>query len=97
MLWLYARGESCITLGFSNLSWLYPMQHKLSHDETNSKVTVEFETVTIDTSVYLPHLLSSFLSKGGRIVRARVGHISQVAQGSYTSKPGKPPCRHEYV
>jgi hypothetical protein len=66
------------------------MKHMMIEDESNSKVTVEFETVTIDTNVYLPYLLSSFLAKGGRIVRTRVGHVSQVAQGSYTpSKPGE--------
>lgn len=62
--------------------------YKLVRDETQSRVTVEFETVTIDTSIYLPYLLSSFSAKGGRVFRHRVGHITQVAQGSYT--PRKP-------
>ncbi|QRW10502.1 FAD-dependent oxidoreductase [Ceratobasidium sp. AG-Ba] len=44
-----------------------------------------FTTVTIDTVVYLPYLLSVFLGKGGAIVRTKVMHVSQVAQGSYTS------------
>ncbi|CAE6339494.1 unnamed protein product [Rhizoctonia solani] len=59
--------------------------HKVIHDEDASRVTVEFETLTIDTTTYLPYLLSSFLTKGGRIVRTRVGHISQVAEGAFTS------------
>ncbi|KAG9078255.1 hypothetical protein FS749_009768 [Ceratobasidium sp. UAMH 11750] len=62
--------------------------HRLVRDEAEDKVTVEFETVTIDTSVYLPYLLSTFLSNGGRVIRTRVGHLSQVAQGAHTgSKP----------
>ncbi|KAG9119496.1 hypothetical protein FRC07_005455 [Ceratobasidium sp. 392] len=64
--------------------WFMP-GYKLSRDESQDKVTVEFETVTIDTSVYLPYLLSVFLKNGGKIVRARVSHLSQVAQGSYAS------------
>ncbi|ELU36024.1 DAO domain-containing protein [Rhizoctonia solani AG-1 IA] len=64
--------------------------HMIINDEATSRVTVEFETLTIDTGVYLPYLLSTFLGKGGRIVRNRVGHISQVAQGAFTPfKPGK--------
>ncbi|CAE6466883.1 unnamed protein product [Rhizoctonia solani] len=62
--------------------------HMIINDEANSRVTVEFETLTIDTSVYLPYLLSTFLGKGGRILRTRVGHVSQVAQGAFT--PFKP-------
>ncbi|GAB1527844.1 hypothetical protein RhiTH_011032 [Rhizoctonia solani] len=62
--------------------------HMIINDEATSRVTVEFETLTIDTGVYLPYLLSTFLGKGGRIVRNRVGHISQVAQGAFT--PFKP-------
>ncbi|CAE6332382.1 hypothetical protein RSOLAG1IB_10247 [Rhizoctonia solani AG-1 IB] len=58
--------------------------HMVINDEENSRVTVEFETLTIDTSVYLPYLLSTFLGKGGRIIRNRVGHVSQVAQGAFT-------------
>ncbi|CAE6332378.1 unnamed protein product [Rhizoctonia solani] len=44
-----------------------------------------FNTVTIDTPVYLPYLLSTFLGKGGGVVRAKVMHVSQVAQGAFTS------------
>ncbi|KAG9102941.1 hypothetical protein FRC07_010123, partial [Ceratobasidium sp. 392] len=44
-----------------------------------------FTTVTIDTAVYLPYLLSVFMGKGGSIIRTKVMHVSQVAQGSYTS------------
>ena len=40
-----------------------------------------FTTVNIDTPVYLPYLLSRFLSRGGKIVRGSVGHISQVVEG----------------
>ncbi|CUA69248.1 hypothetical protein RSOLAG22IIIB_08373 [Rhizoctonia solani] len=46
---------------------------------------LEFNTITIDTAVYLPYILSIFLGKGGVVVRARIMHISQVAQGSHTS------------
>ncbi|KAG8778443.1 hypothetical protein FRC12_024981 [Ceratobasidium sp. 428] len=70
-------------------SYVFMPHHKLIDNEAEDRVTVEFETVTIDTSAYLPYLLSVFLSNGGKIARARVGHISQVAQGSFTSsKPG---------
>ncbi|KAG8795295.1 hypothetical protein FRC12_016309 [Ceratobasidium sp. 428] len=44
-----------------------------------------FTTLTIDTAVYLPYLLSVLLGKGGSIIRTRVMHVSQVAQGTYTS------------
>ncbi|KAG8795293.1 hypothetical protein FRC12_016307 [Ceratobasidium sp. 428] len=44
-----------------------------------------FTTVAIDPGVYLPYLVSVFLSKGGSITRTRIIHVSQVAQGSYTS------------
>ncbi|CAE6463510.1 unnamed protein product [Rhizoctonia solani] len=44
-----------------------------------------FNTITIDTPVYLPYLLSTFLGKGGAVVRAKVMHVSQVAQGAFTS------------
>ncbi|KAF8600607.1 D-amino-acid oxidase, partial [Ceratobasidium sp. AG-I] len=44
-----------------------------------------FTTVTIDTTVYLPYLLSTFLGKGGSVVRTKVMHVSQVAQGSPNS------------
>lgn len=46
---------------------------------------IGFRTLTIDTPVYLPYLLSVFLGKGGSITRTKVMHVSQVAQGSYTS------------
>ena len=56
-------------------------------------MTVEFETVTIDTSVYLPYLLSTFIAKGGKVFRNKVGHVMQVAEGSYTPrKPGMFTC-----
>ncbi|KAF8750301.1 FAD dependent oxidoreductase [Rhizoctonia solani] len=44
-----------------------------------------FNTITIDTPVYLPYLLSTFLGKGGGVVRAKIMHVSQVAQGAFTS------------
>ncbi|KAH7098324.1 D-amino-acid oxidase [Auriculariales sp. MPI-PUGE-AT-0066] len=43
-----------------------------------------FKTVTIDTAVYLPFLLSKFLGRGGRLIRARVQHIDQVIAGAFT-------------
>ncbi|KAF8600605.1 nucleotide-binding domain-containing protein [Ceratobasidium sp. AG-I] len=60
--------------------------YKSTQNESGSKVTIEFETVTIDTSVYLPYLLSTFIAKGGKIFRSKVGHLMQVAEGSYTSR-----------
>ncbi|KAH7098323.1 D-amino-acid oxidase [Auriculariales sp. MPI-PUGE-AT-0066] len=43
-----------------------------------------FKTVTIDTAAYLPFLLSKFLGRGGRVIRARVQHIDQVIAGAFT-------------
>ena len=42
-------------------------------------------TLTIDTAVYLPYLLQRFLSRGGRVVRAKIQHISQVIDGAFTN------------
>ncbi|KAF8880070.1 D-amino-acid oxidase [Infundibulicybe gibba] len=47
--------------------------------ETKSGVT--FNTITIDTPVYLNYLLSRFLASGGSIIRGSVQHLSQVAEG----------------
>jgi len=48
---------------------------------------VTFRTVTIDTAVYLPFLLSKFLGSGGRVVRTRVQHIDQVLAGAFSAPP----------
>jgi len=48
---------------------------------------VTFRTVTIDTSIYLPYLLATFLGSGGRIVRSRVQHIDQVVTGAICPAP----------
>ncbi|QRW23646.1 cleavage and polyadenylation specificity factor protein [Rhizoctonia solani] len=37
--------------------------HMIINDEATSRVTVEFETLTIDTGVYLPYLLSTFWAR----------------------------------
>ncbi|KAH6909426.1 D-amino-acid oxidase [Coprinopsis sp. MPI-PUGE-AT-0042] len=39
-----------------------------------------FKTVTIDVPNYLNYLLSKFLSRGGKLVRGSVQHLSQVAE-----------------
>ncbi|KAI0060748.1 D-aspartate oxidase [Artomyces pyxidatus] len=43
--------------------------------------SVSLTTVNINTPVYLPYLLSRFLSRGGSIVRASVQHLDQVLEG----------------
>ncbi|KAF9486249.1 nucleotide-binding domain-containing protein [Pholiota conissans] len=45
-----------------------------------AKCGYSFETVTIDVPQYLNYLFSRFLSKGGRVTRAHVQHISQVLE-----------------
>ena len=42
---------------------------------------IRFQTVTIDTPVYLNYLLSRFLAAGGSILRGTVQHVSQVIEG----------------
>lgn len=44
---------------------------------------VAFTTIAMETSTYLPFLLSRFLARGGRIRRAHVQHIDQVLLGSW--------------
>ncbi|KAG8938693.1 hypothetical protein FRC03_007000, partial [Tulasnella sp. 419] len=55
-----------------------------------SKSGVSFTTLTIDTAVYLPYLLSVFYSRGGKLIRARIQHISQVIDGAFSHKEEKP-------
>lgn len=56
----------------------------------SADAAVGFTTLTIDTVVYLPYLLSMFLGKGGSVIRTKIMHVSQGAQGAFTStKPGK--------
>jgi hypothetical protein len=43
-----------------------------------------FTTLTIDTPVYLPYLLSRFLARGGNLIRNSLQHISQVLEGALT-------------
>lgn len=43
---------------------------------------MEFDTVTIDTSKYLPYLLSRFSKGGGHAIRDTVQHISQAIEGA---------------
>ncbi|TDL21987.1 nucleotide-binding domain-containing protein [Rickenella mellea] len=52
-----------------------------------SKSGVSFTTLTIDSPVYLNYLLSLFLSRGGRVQRAAIQHISQVAEGAFCRAP----------
>ncbi|KAH8817601.1 D-amino-acid oxidase [Flagelloscypha sp. PMI_526] len=61
----------------------YPEFREVSKDLLPEKIhsAVTFKTVTIDSPVYLNWLLSTFLSKGGSIVRGTVQHISQVVEG----------------
>ncbi|KAF8339534.1 uncharacterized protein EI90DRAFT_3279207 [Cantharellus anzutake] len=49
---------------------------------------VEFTTLTIDTPVYLPYLLSRFESAGGTIIRASISALSSLLTG--TLVPEKP-------
>ncbi|KAJ7218306.1 D-amino-acid oxidase [Mycena rebaudengoi] len=42
---------------------------------------ISFNTLTIDSPVYLNYLLSRFLARGGSIVRGAVQHISEVVEG----------------
>ncbi|KAH7332845.1 D-aspartate oxidase [Rhizoctonia solani] len=67
--------------------WVMPEFRELGREELvqDADSGVAFNTLTIDTSIYLPYLFSTFLGKGGSVVRTRIMHISQVAQGSYTS------------
>lgn len=66
----------------SHLDW-YPDFKTIPKESLVAGSTrgVSFTTLTIDTPKYLNHLLSKFLSKGGAIVRSKVQHINQVAEG----------------
>ncbi|KAL4251957.1 DAMOX/DASOX family protein [Abortiporus biennis] len=66
----------------SHLEWM-PDFKKLSADSLvlEAKSGVTFTTVTFDTSLYLPYLLSRFLGKGGKIIRQPLQHINQIAEG----------------
>ncbi|KZT34543.1 FAD dependent oxidoreductase [Sistotremastrum suecicum HHB10207 ss-3] len=66
-----------------NFRYLEPSQLK-----AGAASGVEFETVTIDSPVYLLYLLTRFLQNGGQVKRASVQHISQLVSGGFlTSKP----------
>ncbi|KAJ3546374.1 hypothetical protein NM688_g5521 [Phlebia brevispora] len=65
-----------------HLGWM--PDHKILPAESlipNARTGISFTTVTIDTPAYCNYLLSRFLSKGGKVVRTSVQHISQVAEG----------------
>ena len=40
-----------------------------------------FSTLTFDAPKYVNYLLARFLSRGGRIVRGKVGHVKQIIEG----------------
>ncbi|KZV99843.1 FAD dependent oxidoreductase [Exidia glandulosa HHB12029] len=52
--------------------------------DKGAKAGLEFTTVTIDVPTYLAYLLARALALGGRLLRARVMHISQVYSGAFT-------------
>ena len=49
---------------------------------------VSFSTLNINTPTYLPYLLARFSSRGGRIVRASIQHITQVLEGGVEAFTG---------
>ncbi len=57
-----------------------PNFRMLKEDELvlGTKQGVSFDTVTIDTSQYLPYIFNLFTSLGGRIIRANIQHVSQL-------------------
>ncbi|EAU82893.1 D-amino-acid oxidase [Coprinopsis cinerea okayama7 len=68
-----------------------PLQHmpefrKLSKEELieGAQGGETFQTITIDTPLYLNYLLTKFLSRGGKIVRGSVQHLSQLAENGVT-------------
>ena len=50
-------------------------------DKPDVLSAVSLTALGINTPVYLPYLLSRFLARGGRVVRATVQHINQVLEG----------------
>ncbi|TEB29963.1 D-amino-acid oxidase [Coprinellus micaceus] len=46
-----------------------------------AKSGVKFSTVTIDTPVYLNHLLERFIALGGKVIRGSLLHINQMIEG----------------
>ena len=71
-------------------STLTAVQYRLLQTDLieGTVLATSFTTVSIDTPVYLPYLLSRFLAKGGSIIRNSLQHISQVLEGALT--PFKP-------
>ena len=47
----------------------------------NTQTGCTFTTLTFDAPMYVNYLLARFLSRGGRVVRGRVGHVNQVVEG----------------
>ena len=72
------RRGSCHSLTCARLQFT-----KLSLDSLvpGALAGTTFTTVNVDTPVYLPYLLSRFLSRGGKIARGSVQHVSQVIEG----------------
>ncbi|KAG8808716.1 hypothetical protein FRC17_003816 [Serendipita sp. 399] len=79
---LYAEPDKA---GPESILNLYPSYEPISEKGLPSfaKSGCKFETITIDTPNYLLHLMNTFKSKGGNVVRACVQHISQVADGGF--------------
>ncbi|KAG8815673.1 hypothetical protein FRC20_002983 [Serendipita sp. 405] len=79
---LYAEPEKA---GVESILNSYPSYEPISEKELPSfaKSGCKFETITIDTPNYLLHLMKTFKSKGGNVVRACVQHISQVVDGGF--------------
>jgi D-amino-acid oxidase len=49
------------------------------HPEATTSAS--FDTVTIDTPVYLPYLAERFRGAGGSIIKASIQHIDQLVEG----------------
>ena len=47
----------------------------------DAKTGCSFNTLTFDAPKYVNYLLARFLSRGGSIVRGKVGHINQILEG----------------
>lgn len=64
----------------------------------NTVAGISFETVTIDTPIYLNYLMSRFLAGGGSVIRGSIQHINQVIEGgTRLFSGGKPPSRPDAV
>ncbi|PAV20663.1 D-amino-acid oxidase [Pyrrhoderma noxium] len=70
----------------ANCLEVMPEYRVLAQDEliTGAVSGVSFNTLTIDMPVYLLYLLRKFQEGGGKIVRAAIHHIAQLAEGTYS-------------